>query len=47
MSFGQVYHPSRIRRDNPGLELTVLVADEYLTGTLKYYFLFSRKNEIF
>jgi hypothetical protein len=67
--WAQAYHPSRIHRDNPGLELTVPVADEYLTGTLKcpvlwntenlcnskypfklqikFYFLFSKKIEIF
>ncbi len=35
LCYDQAYHPSRIHRDNPGLELTVPVADEYLTGTLK------------
>ncbi len=31
----QAYHLSRICRDNSGLKLTVPVADEYLTWTLR------------
>jgi hypothetical protein len=34
----QAYHPSRIRRDCPGSELTVPVADETLTGILSVPF---------
>jgi hypothetical protein len=33
-NLGQAYHPSRIYRDCPGLELTAPVADEILTGKL-------------
>ncbi len=42
----QAYHPSRIHRDCPGLELTAPVADEILTGTLSVPVCeFSKKRE--
>jgi hypothetical protein len=46
MGWVQAYHPSRIHRDCPGLELTALVADEILTGTLSVPVCeFSKKRE--
>jgi hypothetical protein len=45
-SYHEAYHPSRIHRNCPGLELTAPVADEILTGTLSVpVYEFSKKRE--